>query len=154
MRRINVRLDPKDFKDLANELRRYANEMQSMADEMNQRLCRVAAEEAREHYSSDVQVEEIENGVIATGESVVFEEFGAGARISDPFPGGADVNFEIRQGAYSDLHEGEYARSGYEMWHHAGEEYRYVTPTNALFYGMEKAKEEAGKIAREVFGSD
>ena len=151
MRRISVSLDPRDFKDLADELRRYANSMQDLADEVSRRLSEVAADEARSHFSSDIQVEAIEDGVVATGESVVFEEFGAGARISDPYPGGADVDFEIRRGAYSDLNEGEYARSGYELWHHNGDEYRFITPTNALYYGMEQAKEEAGKIAREVF---
>lgn len=154
MRKIKVRLDPKDFSDLADELRRYASHMDEMAEQITRRLSETAAEEARSHYSSDVTVDTTENGVVATGESVVFEEFGAGARISDPFPGGADVDFEIRRGAYSDLNQGEYARSGYELWHHNGDEYRFVTPTNALFYGMEKAREEAVKTAREVFGSD
>ena len=151
MRVIDIRLDPRDIDDLVKELRRYAKQMRNMADEVSMRLSEVAADEARSLYSDDITVEATANGVIASGESVVFEEFGAGARISDPFPDGADVSFEIRRGAYSDLHQGEYARSGYELWHHNGDEYRFVTPTNALFFGMEKAKEEIGKIAREVF---
>lgn len=154
MRKISFNLDPRDIRDLANELRRYAKEMQDMADDVTVRLSEVAADEARSHYSSDVTVEATSNGVTATGESVVFEEFGAGARISDPFPGGADVSFEIRRGAYSDLNEGEYARTGYDHWHHDGQIYQYVTPTNALFYGMERAKEEAARVAREVFSQD
>ena len=152
MRKITISLDPRDIDALADELRRYAGEMPEMASEVTRRLSETAASEARSLYSNDVTVEAIENGVVASGESVVFEEFGAGARISDPFPGGADVDFEIRRGAYSDLHGGEYARTGYDHWHHGGVRYEYVTPTNALFFGMEKAREEALQTAREVFG--
>lgn len=151
MRVIDIRLDPRDIDDLVKELRRYAKQMRDMADEVSMRLSEVAADEARSLYSDDITVEATGNGVTASGESVVFEEFGAGARISDPFPDGADVSFEIRRGAYSDLHQGEYARSGYKEWHHNKEPFKWVTPTNALFFGMEKAKEEIGKIAREVF---
>lgn len=154
MREITVSLDPKDIDELAKQLRKYAGEMQEMAGRVTERLSEIAADTARELYSEEIAVEATGNGVVATGESVVFEEFGAGARISDPYPGGTDAGIEIRRGAYSDLHGGEYAKTGYDHWHHAGEVYRYVTPTNALFFGMEKARDEAGRIAREVFGDD
>ena len=146
--RIEVSLDK--LQKLADELLRLADRIDKAPKSVNAMLVAAAAEEARNHYSDRITVEETENAVRATGNSVAFEEFGAGARISDPFPDGADVDFEIRKGAYSDLHEGEYAKSGYESWHHGGEEYKYVTPTNALFYARERAIAEIPEAANEL----
>lgn len=148
--KISMTLDPESIKKAAKELKDYAKHLRLAENEISLRMSQTAAEEARTHYDSDVAVEATTHGVLAAGDSVVFQEFGAGARISDPFEDGADVGFEIRRGVYSDLHHGEYAQSGYESWHYRGVEYRYVTPTNALFYGMMKAKEEGPKIAKEV----
>lgn len=148
--KISMDLSRKSIQAAAKALADYAKHLKDCETAITERLSEIAAEEAAEHFDEDVTVTPTANGVLATGPSVVFQEFGAGARVSDPFDGGADVSFEIRRGAYSDLHDGEYAQSGYEMWHHDGIEYRYVTPGNGLFYGMMKAREEAPNIAKEV----
>lgn len=145
-----MNLSPASIKKAADELRKYADHLRDCESHIAERLSEEAAEEAAEHFDEDVSVEALVDGVRATGSSVVFQEFGAGSRISDPFPGGADVGFAIRRGAYSDLHEGEYSQTGYELWHHDGLEYRYVTPRNGLFYGMMRARERAKDIAKEV----
>lgn len=145
--------DTYSIEQAAKKLAAYAVRLRDSETEITRRVSEVAADEARDRYDEDVFVYGTDHGVIATGESVVFQEFGAGARISDPYDGGADVDFEIRRGAYSDLYGGEYAQSGYEKWHHDGEEYRYITPTNALFYGMEAARAAAADIAKEVLRS-
>lgn len=143
-------LSPASIKNAADELKKYAKHLRDCESHIAERMSEEAAEEAAEHFDEDVSVEALANGVRATGNSVVFQEFGAGSRISDPFPDGADVDFDIRRGAYSDLHNGEYAQTGYEMWHHDGLEYRYVTPRNGLFYGMMHARDRAKDIAKEV----
>lgn len=150
MKKITMALDPASIQRAADALRKYADSLAGKADEIDRRLSQEAADEAREHYGEDIRVEALEHGVLASGESVVFQEFGAGARISDPFPDGADIGVEIRRGSYSDAHGGEYAATGYDHWHYMGEEYRYVTPTNALFYGMRAAQDRAVEIAKEV----
>ena len=152
--KLKVHLDPDELEQLAYELRRYAQNLRDSEAVITERLSEEAAKVASSLYSGDITVEPTARGVIATGPSVVFEEFGAGARISDPYPGGADVSFEIRRGAYSDLTEGEYQATGYELWHHDGDVYRYVTPTNALFFAKEHIKEIAPEIVREVLGRD
>lgn len=143
-------LNPQSIHDAAKALRAYASRLMEADTKITRRLSEIAADEAREHYDESILVTATDSGVLAQGESVVFQEFGAGARISDPFEDGADVSFEIRKGAYSDLHQGEYAQSGYQKWHYNGEEYEYVTPTNALFYGMEAARAAAADVAKEV----
>lgn len=150
MKKISFSLDPASIQQAAKELEAYAKKLRDSELWIDQRLNQIAADEARQHYDGNVAVAAMDHGVMAAGESVVFQEFGAGSRISDPFPGGADVDFEIRRGAYSDLHEGEYAQTGYEYWHYRGERYEYQTPRNGLFYGMEKAKDEAAQVVREV----
>ena len=147
--KIRMTLDPDSIAKAAKQLRDYAKKLKASTLWIDQRLNQVAADEARTHFDGDVTVIPQDHSVVAMGPGVVFQEFGAGSRISDPYPGGASVDFDIRRGAYSDLHQGEYAQSGYEMWHYNGEEYRYVTPTNALFHGMMKAREEAAQIIRE-----
>lgn len=134
----------------AAKLELYAQQLRESSRQLTDELRQVAAAEARTHFSENVTVSVSENGVIASGQSVVFEEFGAGARISDPFPGGSDTDMEIRRGAYSDLHEGPYAQSGYEFWEHDGERYEYITPRNALFYGMEAARDAAAEKEGEI----
>ena len=136
--------------DAVKALRKYAKKLEQSTDEIDRRLSEIAADEARPRYRGGVAVTAEEHGVAATGKSVVFQEFGAGATISDPFPDGADVSFEIRRGSYSDLHEGPYMQSGYEYWTFGGRRYEYVEPTNALFYGMMEAKERAAEVVREV----
>ena len=150
IRKFEAVLSPASLKQMAKDLRTYAAELRLDAVEISHKLSEVAADEARAHFSPNVTVTAGENGVIAVGQSVVFEEFGAGARISDPYPGGADVDFEIRRGAYSDLYGGEYAQSEYQEWHHDGETYEYITPVNGLFHGMMAAMDSAPEIAKEV----
>lgn len=147
--KIRIDLSPASAERAAEQLRAYAQQLLTASDTISRRLSEEAAEEARQHYGPEVTVEALDHGVRASGEEVVFQEFGAGARISDPFPGGADIGVDIRRGSYSEMNEGEYFRSGYELWHHDGEEYRYVTPTNALFYGMMRAKDMAAEVAKE-----
>lgn len=132
------------------QLEKYAKKLEQCPEEIDRRLSEIAADEARTHFRGGVTVSAEPHGVIATGDSVVFQEFGAGARISDPFPDGADVDFEVRRGAYSDLHEGPYAESGYEYWTFGGRRYEYVTPTNAMFHGMMEARAQAGAVVKEV----
>lgn len=142
--------DLTSIRRLQRELEKKAKKLKDQADEITRRLSIEAANEASKHFSEGVMVESTGAGVLATGDSVVFEEFGAGSRISDPFPGGADVSFEIRRGAYSDLNGGEYAQSGYQQWHYGGEVYEYITPGNGLFYASETVKDHAAEIAEEV----
>lgn len=147
---IKMSLSAESIRKAADKLRAYAKRIESAGNEIDRRLSEIAAEEAASHFGPEITVEALDHGVRATGEEVVFQEFGAGSAVMDPFPGGADIGIEIRQGSWSDAHQGEYARSGYEMWHHNGVEYRYIVPTNAMFHGMMKAKEMAGEVAREV----
>ena len=148
--KISFSLDPKSIQEAADELMEYSKKLRRAEFMIDQKLSQIAAEEAGKHFDGDVTVSALDHGVMATGESVVFQEFGAGSRISDPFPDGADVDFEIRRGAYSDLNGGEYAQTGYEYWHHNGERYEYQTPRNGLFYGMMAAKENAAEAVKEV----
>ena len=148
--KISMKLDPVSIDNAAKQLMEYAKRLKNATDEIDRRLSEEAAAETMTHYDEDITVEALAHGVRASGGSVVFQEFGAGARISDPFPDGADIGVDIRRGSYSEANEGEYYQSGYEMWHHDGQEYRYVTPTNALFHGMMRARDRAVDVAKEV----
>lgn len=148
--RIDIKLGPDSIRDAAEMLENYAKRLENAEEAIQAELCTTAANEAAKHFDGDVMVVPAGDRVIATGESVVFQEFGAGATISDPYPDGAEVDFEIRRGAYSDMTGGEYARTGYEYWHHDGEKYTQVVPVHGLFYGMMAAKDAIPEIVKGV----
>lgn len=150
--KMKVSLDPKSIRDAENKLWELVSKLSQCSDDIASELCKRAANEAAKHFDGDVTVMPAGDRVIAEGESVVFQEFGAGSRISNPYPDGGDVSFEVRQGAYSDLHEGDYAQNAYEFWHHGHEEYEYIEPRNGLFYGMMQAIDDAPEVTREVLG--
>lgn len=153
MKVFRAQLDPADLERMADELRAYAAKLRESGPKISEKLCEIAAEEARGHFSAGIAVDHTENKVIATGDYAIFQEFGAGAAVSDPFPGGSDVSVDIRFAAYSEKNGGELFRTQ-EYWHFGGKEYREVVPTHGLFHGMERARAEAGKIAREVLNGD
>ena len=153
MKVFRAQLDPGDLSRMADELRAYAAKLRESGPKISERLAEVAAEEARGHFSAGIAVDHTENKVIATGDYAIFQEFGAGAAVEDPFPGGSDVSVKIDFAEYSRKNGGELFRTQ-RSWHFGGKEYFYVTPTHGLFHGMEKARAEAGKIAREVLNSD
>lgn len=149
--RIDIKLGPDSIRDAAEMLESYANRLKNAAEAIQTELCKTAATEAARHFDGDVTVMPAGDRVTATGESVVFQEFGAGAAVRDPYPDGAEVDFEIRRGAYSDMMGGEYAQTKYEYWHHDGEKYTQVVPVHGLFYGMMAAKDAIPEIVKGVF---
>ena len=154
MKTFRAQLDPADLSRMADDLRAYAAKLRESGPKISERLAEVAAEEAKGYFGSHITVYADENKAIALGDYAIFQEFGAGAAVEDPFPGGSDMTVRIEQGAYSDEHEGEYTRTGYQYWHFGGRKYTEVVPTHGMFHGMEKARAEAGNIAREVLNSD
>lgn len=131
-----------DLEDLAGRLTGPAMK------EADEKLAAMGAETAQENFGPDITVTADGNRIIANGEQVVFLEFGAGATTVDMW--GADLGFEIDRGSYSDEHDGEYAKSGYEMWHHAGQEYEYIQPTYAMFRAKLQIQRDAAEEIRKV----
>ena len=150
MKKLTAELSQRSLQKLADDLMEYARRLETAEEEIVQRMSTEAAAEAGKYFSEGVSVFPNGHGITANGESVVFEEFGAGATVRDLFPGGADVSFEIRRGAYSELHHGEYEQTGYEYWHHHGQRLTHVDAGNGLFYGMEAARSSAPEIVKEV----
>ena len=101
--KISMTLSPESIERAAEQLREYAKRLETATAEIDRRLSEEAAEEAAQHYGPGITVEALDHGVRASGEEVVFQEFGAGARISDPFPGGVDIGVDIRRGSYSEI---------------------------------------------------
>ena len=88
--------------------------------------------------------------IVATGDSAIIAEFGAGDATLDPsmlFNGSPPV--PVYPGAYSELvGSGEYAATG--KWHFGGKEYREVAPRQGLYQAKQYIIDNAEQIAKEV----
>ena len=88
--------------------------------------------------------------IVATGDSAIIAEFGAGDATLDPFnlfSGMPPV--PVYPGSYSELvGSGQYAEYGY--WRFGGEIYTKVEPRQGLYKAKQYILENAEKIAKEV----
>lgn len=94
--------------------------------------------------------------VKATAENnqIAFIEFGAG---SGTVPAGEFADkapFGVYRGSYSDEHGGEYAKTGYQYWHHDGKVYTEIPANPGMEMAREAVLERAEEIVREVYHLD
>lgn len=101
---------------------------------------------------AQVDVEPTADGytVRATGDDVVFLEFGAGVT-TDPL---ADSKVEsstipLTEGSYSATHGMYYINNGY--WYYKGQRISGVLPSNAMWLAREDTINQLPQIANEVF---
>ena len=167
-----------DYADVARATRRldtYYSDLKSKADELCKRLAELGCTRAKLDFSNaiydgvndvDVHVEPIDNGykVVATGNAVMFIEFGAGVYYngSGSYPG------ELEPGVVG---IGEYGqgRGKHDWWFYSGplgngggvasDKYPglYLThgnpPAAAMYHAKQEVKDAIERIAKEVFNS-
>lgn len=92
---------------------------------------------------TDVRVtyEETENGyqIVASGEDVVFQEFGAGTRTYSEHPLAQNMPVRIEPGSWSELHSQQFSKRGW--WEHNGVRYEideWVTPHLGMMAANER----------------
>lgn len=159
---------------VTRRLEDITEDLESKMNELCRNLADIAADEAEMQYDSSPYEDEDLVGVSVSpvdgeiahvvraegvsaidkdgqvvGNAVAFAEFGAGL-LAGSHPWSTHIS-GVYPGSWSESHgTGEYAATG--KWHYDGEVYVYKEPTYALYFGMEKAKNELVKEAKEVFG--
>lgn len=82
------------------------------------------------------EIAEMPNGYVltASGEDVGFLEFGVGI-MTTPDEFADEVGYPVAVGSYSEMNQGQFAKSGYRFWWYEKVRYRGLLPTR----GMQRA---------------
>lgn len=158
MKKITVELNARSINKAIKELRRLDAEWDRKIDEVVRRLAEIGATKAsigfsRAIYTGDndvsISVEPIENGysIIASGETVLFIEFGSGVTYGygHPEPMGYGPGTYPGKGNWNNPNGWYLPRS--KGWAHT-----YGNPPSATMYHTGKAlQQEVLRVAQEVF---
>lgn len=161
MRTIPIELSVRGCERALKQLRQYEREIKPKLDEVCRRLAEIACKQAQDIFNDpdiaregnggvSVTVQKIDNGyaIVAEGHSVYFIEFGTGDAATSTH--GYTVSVPVYPGSFSVNNAQKYATYGF--WWYAKEKYT-ETPTYApMYYAGKAIRENAGKIAQEVFG--
>ena len=155
-KRHTMWLTKRSVQDAIDWLKRYNKSLERKNRVFLQRVLEEGRKAASEAFGSAVvltiaQVNETTYDLIANGKALMFLEFGAGTTVEpDGFEG--QVPFRVAVGSYSDAHEGEFAKSGYEYWHFGGQKYTHITPRHGMLKAYTAIKESIVRIGKEVYG--
>ena len=122
--------------------------------EIAERLCRIGEPIIRQvhgHHAT-ISTEPTENGykITASGEDILFIEFGAGDAAGSENSNYDRVPSVARPGSWSEKHAQMYSRYGF--WVFAGQIYHEVQPTPAFYYAYEYMVQNLPMVAKDVFG--
>ncbi len=158
MKKITIELNPTSINKAIKDIRKLNAEWDRKIDEVTRRLAEIGATKAslgfsRAVYTGDndvsISVEPIENGysIIASGEAVLFIEFGSGVTYGYGHP--APMNYG--PGTYPGNGHWDDPR-GWWLPKNKGGTHTYGNPPSATMYQTGKElQQEILRIAREVF---
>lgn len=151
---MKVVIDPFDPSCDTTALEKYLKSLDGKVDALLKRIAEIGATAARAAYGSavPVNVEKIDGGyrIVATGDAVVFLEFGAGTMTDISNRYSSVMPFPVYPGSYSEENNGEFAKYG--RWHFGGRTYEYVMPRGGMNAAYEEMMVEIRTAIKEVFG--
>lgn len=129
------------------------SDLDKKVKEIAERLCQIGEPIIRQVHGNHatVSTEPTANGykITASGEDILFIEFGAGDAAGSENSLYDRVPAAARPGSWSEKHAQMYSRYGF--WVFAGQIYHEVQPTPAFYYAYEYMVQNLPLIAREVF---
>ena len=133
-------------------IERYTDLRQKLA-ELAERLCAIGEPIIKQIHGNHavVMTEPTKDGyrITASGEDVLFIEFGAGDQAGSENENYDSVPAEARRGSWSETHAQQYSTLGY--WYFGGHKFTTVAPSPAFYYAYEYMVQNLPQIAREVF---
>ena len=168
MGRHVINLDPFNPISIARaeaEMNRIIKSTSSKIDQFLKELAEIGQRAAQGAYGDGgaviVTVEPIENGfaINASGDAVVFLEFGAGSAVNGGNRYAEYMPFEVRPGSYSEVHydpqtgspRPSYHLDGY--WEFGGVHYTEVYPRNGMQNAHDAMMQDMRLLAEKVFGN-
>ena len=165
--------DPSSVDKAIKDLQNYQKRLDEKAQEVAKRLAEIGATRAEIDFSGadydgnkefDISVEKTDNGysVIASGQSVLFVEFGAGVTKGGGHPQAAE--FGMGPGTWPDPHYHKYNGQLYANWENPSGWYLPKSaggghtmgnaPAMPMYNAEQEIKANIEQIVREVFSSD
>ena len=135
-------------------VQRYADTDRKV-QEILKRLCEIGEPIIRQihgHHADSIETTPTKNGykITASGEDVLFIEFGAGEQAGSENGNYDAVPASARPGSWSETHAKQYSTRGY--WYFGGHKFTTVAPSPAFYYAYEYMVQNLPMITREVFG--
>ena len=135
-----------------HKVQRYTD-IDTKVQEIMKRLCEIGEPIINQVHGnhSTVTTEPTQNGykITASGQDVLFIEFGAGDAAGRDAGLYDQVPKSVRPGSWSEKHAQMYSRYGF--WVFGGHIMREVPPSPALYYAYEAMVQALPQIARDVF---
>lgn len=135
--------------------------IESACNEITERLAKIGRQVVEAEYLSamdekpfEVTIEQTNKGymVIATGENVVFLEFGTGVLTEDYEGRESELPILIQPGSWSQTEgRGNFVVGSHEYWYHNRKKYSGTIATKGFYFAKQEMKEQAKIIAKEVF---
>ena len=159
---ITVELTNESITEAMKELRRYKRWVIVKERELRTRLAAIGAtvasiQFARAIYNGTndvtVRVDSTKSVAViyAKGESVVFIEFGSGAKYGNGHPQAGE--FGYGPGTYSDGPKGKGHWDNEKGWYYAPNQHSFGNPpAMAMYKAVQEMTEQLTRIAKEVFG--
>ena len=150
--------DPKTINAAIRELDKIQKKFDAKVDKFLEEIAEIGRNAAQQEYGTKavtVTKEPTGDGgwvIRASGDAVVFFEFGAGSATDSTHRYAGEMPFRVEDGSYSDENEGEYAASGYVEWHFGGVSYSKVDQRPGMLRAYEAIKTEIPNVAKRVFG--
>lgn len=133
-------------------VQRYA-ETDLKIEEVMRRLCEIGEPIIRQihGHSATVTTEPTKNGykITASGEDVLFIEFGAGDQAGSENGNYDAVPAVARPKSWSETHKQQYSRYGF--WYFGGQRFTTVAPSPAFYYAYEYMVQNLPQIVKDVF---
>ena len=156
MGKVVIYVDPTNPASIRRAERRFKAEKRRFEQKVDEFLAEIAElgrSEAESGYGGviSVTVEPIANGyaIIASGEGIVFLEFGAGDTVNSGNIFAGQTGVDVRSGSYSETHAQQYSTAGF--WLFGGVKYTEVRPRNAMQGAWDKVLSEWRDVAERVF---
>jgi len=135
-------------------IERYANTDDKL-QEIAKRLCEVGEpiiKQIHGHHAT-VTTEAMKSGyrITASGEDVLFIEFGAGDQAGSENGNYDAVPASARPGSWSETHAQQYSKHGF--WIFGGQKFTTVAPSPAFYYAYEYMVQNLPQVAKDVLGS-
>ena len=159
---VSIELKVDGIEDVLSEFKKLANYEQKLP-ELNRQLAEIGEREAsyrmlgsRDDGNDDVTVGSriTDDGfeVYAEGDSVTFNEFGAGVTAGFGYVGDTG-GLDISPGSYSKQHDGLFSKTN-RFWFWNKKLYSGIYPTAGMYFAGVAIDDNVLDVAREVFTID
>lgn len=159
MKTITITLTGKSLDTAIKDLKAYEKDCERKAQELTESLANIGEREAIIGYSMSgngntdisvaVQANKDGHSVIASGEDVLFAEFGTGVYTDTTHEWAGKVPKEIAPGSWSKDHAQLFTTKGH--WYYAGVPLEGTEPTRAMYYAFRRMVDSVKREAERIF---